>query len=714
MRLVILCFVLLFVSSCVKQQEETSEKTAKTVSIFEYANIVMDIPREWQEMTTLHILEFVNPQSKVEIVGHSFGRVVDSEQLQKVYFAKLKKRFTSMTEEKQMDLCDGKIKLFSLKGTLLKRPYAKSKSFNKFYNYAVLSAVVSTSGETLNFWIDGPQKEIEQERANFMAFLNSYREVSEKTNLHLEATNQDELVEAALKGMKTSTTIVEGDNDAVGNRFDFGPFSLAVPKEWLEIAPQKEMRVAEFSLKDNSEYTVIAFNFGQVDFNTEEIVQKNIDRWRSQFVELKEEKRISLEQSNLALRYFRGTFFKKESMFSEEGKEIENFCVLNAVIPSREGPFYFRLEAPQSVIDKQLTNMVSFLNSHRAKKEVGSSEEIDFGEFALSVPSSWEKIAPSSNMRKAELRLRDHPDHTVVVFHFGKDQFTSLDQRTKENFSRWKKQFDKIDAEKEIELTAPKSALLYLEGTFFVKPFPKADGKKTPGYVVLNALIDTVNGPYFFRLSAPKKIADNNLEDFKVFLNSYHQHSHGDHDDEHLLKEDDADFADVREQADEREQKDEQVVAGSSSTVKISGYSVTVPGAWEQVSPKSNMRKAEFRLRAHNEYSIPVFHFGADQFSSFEERVQQNVRRWEGQFEKVDKKEMIKLSSTKAALLYLSGTFVVKSSPMAQGGEPTPNYAALNGVVDTKEGPYFFRLVAPNKIIDKELNNFKMFLESFK
>lgn len=577
MRFLALIFLLFFATSCIEKQEITSEATAKTESIFQYDTIEMDIPSDWQEKSSLHITTFINKNNdNLNILGHSFGSAkLKKENVEKIYLAKLKKRFTSIEMENSASFCDGQIKLFKIKGTLLKRPYASSKSYNKRYNFYVLSALIYTSNNILNFWVDGATASIEKELQNFESFLSSYREVHIENYNRSHCMEPDEIILATLKSLKPNVS---------ESGFDFGEFSLEVPKNWIQIKPEKEMRLAEFLLKEHREYSVVAFHFGKMDLPVDEIVSKNAMRWRRQFKKLEEEKEIPLKHKNLALIYYRGTFVKKKNFMDAEGIEIENFCVLNAVIPSSAGPYYFRLEAPKKIIDKELDNLKAFLNSYSKKN---SSNEDHEG--------------------------HDHGDHE------GHDH----------------------------------------EG------HAHNDGD-----------------------SHSDRSSNNNDPHVNI---AHDGDSHSD-----------------------RSTDKNEVDNTDPNTLKLDNLSFTIPSSWEKVAPKNSMRKAQFRPRNYPKYAIPVFHFGLDQFSTIEDRIEKNADRWEKQFQKIDEKKILKLKIPYAALVYLSGTYTVKSSPFASTGTDTPGYAALNALIDTEKGPYFFRLVAPKEVIEKELPAFEAFLNSCK
>ena len=282
---------------------------------------------------------------------------------------------------------------------------------------------------------------------------------------------QDEIVLATRKSLSPG---------AEEGAFDFGEFTLKVPDSWIQVKPEKEMRLAEFQLKENNEYEVVAFNFGKMDLPVQEIVEKNVMRWRGQFKELKEERNVPLEHSNLALIYFRGLFMLRENMMDADGKEMPNYCVLNAVVPSSTGPYYFRLQAPKEIVDRELDNMKAFLNSYKKKdpsqqhahahqqhdhdshsersepshdqdshseRAISNNGELTIDNLYFKIPETWEQMPPKSSMRKAQFRPKKHKQYEVPVFRF-QDNFGSLEERIQSNVSRWEGQFEKVEEKK--------------------------------------------------------------------------------------------------------------------------------------------------------------------------------------------------------------------------------------------------------------------------
>lgn len=145
----------------------------------------------------------------------------------------------------------------------------------------------------------------------------------------------------------------------------------------------------------------------------------------------------------------------------------------------------------------------------------------------------------------------------------------------------------------------------------------------------------------------------------------------------------------------------------------------TVPAEWREQAPASSMRKAQYVLpRAEGDSEdgeLAVFYFGLGQGGS----VEANIDRWIGQISQPDgssSKDRAKTSKREVTglpvtLVDVSGTY---SAGMMSPGPPKAGYRMLAAVVETSEGPWFFKLVGPEKTIAKWAPSFDYFINSFR
>ena len=150
-------------------------------------------------------------------------------------------------------------------------------------------------------------------------------------------------------------------------------------------------------------------------------------------------------------------------------------------------------------------------------------------------------------------------------------------------------------------------------------------------------------------------------------------------------------------------------------TVKVAGaklefenVSMTTPENWINEKPTSSMRVVQYFLKNDEETTIVGSYFGNKGMM-----VDENIQRWEQQFSKVDKKDKQDMSGGKVVMVTMTGTFKKKASMMSEDFSEVPNYMMLAAIVQTNNGPYFFKMVGTKTLLTNEINNFKKFLGSY-
>jgi hypothetical protein len=151
----------------------------------------------------------------------------------------------------------------------------------------------------------------------------------------------------------------------------------------------------------------------------------------------------------------------------------------------------------------------------------------------------------------------------------------------------------------------------------------------------------------------------------------------------------------------------------------IGPFMVVVPAGWVEQTPTSSMRKAQFSLPRvegdSEDAELVAFYFGQGQGGS----VEANIDRWIGQISQPDgssSKEKAKTNSREVAgkkvtLVDVSGTY---SNTMMSNTSPRPGYRMLAAVIETGEGPWFFKLVGPEKTVTKWSGSFDQFISNLK
>ena len=150
------------------------------------------------------------------------------------------------------------------------------------------------------------------------------------------------------------------------------------------------------------------------------------------------------------------------------------------------------------------------------------------GGLHFSAPEGWIEETPASSMRRAQYRLpragSDPEDGELVVFHFP-GQGGSIEA----NIKRWVGQFSPDETgggPSKAEIT-PRTAngvrlmLVDVSGTYRPSSGPMMrPGDPRKGYRMLAVIAQTPSGPWFFKLTGPRKTIDRWHQDFLVFLDT--------------------------------------------------------------------------------------------------------------------------------------------------------------------------------------------------
>ncbi len=162
----------------------------------------------------------------------------------------------------------------------------------------------------------------------------------------------------------------------------------------------------------------------------------------------------------------------------------------------------------------------------------------------------------------------------------------------------------------------------------------------------------------------------------------------------------------------------------SSSEVALPSGEVLydVPKGWIQEQPSSEMRKAQYRWPGAgkaNDAELAVFFFPGTGGS-----VEANVDRWFGQLlqpdgsSTKDKAEIkqIDVNGLAVTIVHATGTYMKPKSPMMMSGpfDELKDYALLAAIVETDNGPWFFKATGPEKTIVRWRSSFDAFTRSLR
>lgn len=158
-------------------------------------------------------------------------------------------------------------------------------------------------------------------------------------------------------------------------------------------------------------------------------------------------------------------------------------------------------------------------------------------------------------------------------------------------------------------------------------------------------------------------------------------------------------------------------LAPGTNRVQIGILTMEIPEGWIAEQPRSSLRVAQYRLehvmgdKEDAELAI---------FNQIGGSVEQNLQRWYGQFSQPDgsnsaeraQVEVFKVNGLPVTTVYLEGTLI--GSAMMTVGEDKPDFALLSAIVETKEGPYYFKIVGPVHTVQFWKDRFEALVHSIK
>lgn len=143
------------------------------------------------------------------------------------------------------------------------------------------------------------------------------------------------------------------------------------------------------------------------------------------------------------------------------------------------------------------------------------------------------------------------------------------------------------------------------------------------------------------------------------------------------------------------------------------------PKGWVSKPPASAMRVAEFVLpRAMGDpedASLTIYFFGGQGGS-----VEANLVRWTNQMVQPDgrpsrqvaKTERFSSNGMKVTVLDVSGAYTAEMRPGASERYNKSNFRMKAAVLETSAGPYFFKLIGPQKTVARWDESFATFIKS--
>ncbi len=167
--------------------------------------------------------------------------------------------------------------------------------------------------------------------------------------------NRPEKIEMKNNQQEKEEKVIENKGDEIA----FANFTLQKPKDWITQQPSSQMRLIEFVTPKSPENPVVGFYFG----NRDEMVNANIQRWRGQFAEEDAFNEKEFDNGQVFVE-IAGTYKLKPFPMAQEFEEAEGYKMLAAIIPSNQGPYFFKVTAPEKQMDMLKPEFLDFLKSY--------------------------------------------------------------------------------------------------------------------------------------------------------------------------------------------------------------------------------------------------------------------------------------------------------------------------------------------------------------
>jgi hypothetical protein len=140
------------------------------------------------------------------------------------------------------------------------------------------------------------------------------------------------------------------------------------------------------------------------------------------------------------------------------------------------------------------------------------------------------------------------------------------------------------------------------------------------------------------------------------------------------------------------------------------------PAGWKRLDSAGSMRKASYEVPPAEGDSDPaglgIFHFGSQGGT-----IDANIDRWVSQFQGASREQLKRTQRSSGGLVQHiveieRGTFAsgMPGGPTA----PKEGWALLGAIVETPSGPWFFKLVGPQRTVQQARNEFFRLLDSTK
>lgn len=167
-------------------------------------------------------------------------------------------------------------------------------------------------------------------------------------------------------------------------------------------------------------------------------------------------------------------------------------------------------DQPNSTIKEE----VPFVNN---KPE---SNFIQIGNLTARLPDNWNVVKPSSSMRLMEFQIGENNSEASMAV------FKNIGGTIDDNLERWAGQFGYQLLDENVRLTKETISgidfhIISILGTYTnTMAFSPNAAKPKNNYRLLGAIASTSDGLYYFKLTGPNDIINNEIEEFSYFIQS--------------------------------------------------------------------------------------------------------------------------------------------------------------------------------------------------
>lgn len=143
---------------------------------------------------------------------------------------------------------------------------------------------------------------------------------------------------------------------------NFGDRAFDLPSNWITEPVSSRMRAAQFHIKEDSLVQLVFFYFGEQVGSAD----ANLERWRNEYETLGNFDEETVGECGIRMVTAEGTFKKRASMRDTTYTAMPDYVTYAAIIPTEEGPYYFKTVGSKESLAKYEASIMAFLKSCRA------------------------------------------------------------------------------------------------------------------------------------------------------------------------------------------------------------------------------------------------------------------------------------------------------------------------------------------------------------